>query len=50
MRRNWVGLLPRGGMVSLLRDVLVSECYSRSPKNPSLQQFQKCSKSASVGS
>jgi len=24
--------------------------YSRSPKNPALQQFQKCSKSASAGS
>jgi len=27
-----------------------TEVYSRSPKNPALQQFQECSKSASAGS
>ena len=27
MRRDWVGLLRRGGIVSLLRAKLVSECH-----------------------
>ena len=31
-------------------DSLLKHSYSRSPKNPALQQFQKCSKSASAGS
>ena len=32
------------------RRTVLLDSYSRSPKNPALQQFQKCSKSASAGS
>jgi len=38
-----VSLLPKIGSIEI-------DCYSRSPKNPALQQFQQCSKSASAGS
>jgi len=51
---GWVSTPLRVGGTRLSRGLLHSCCilcfYSHSPKNPTLQQFQKCSISASAGS